>query len=266
MTQSKDTTFIDLSKSLTKGDRTQILFSQFEHFCPNKNVSKIENLATKGNDSSLGYPEICALFCRCSHFQTVGHIIFRNQPLRYLLSYLKTMYQSDDKNKFLTLVYMSLNQMEINVNNPNDMLFQILKSCNCDSTTKEIKRGREHTEIAGIEVSGETRYTEEVLYPRIKPNRHDVRREYITSLILKEFVVREARTSVYRLQHDVVKKMALIVFGTYHFDKLLQLSKPEELTTWVKEKIMKPNFAQGDIKPVLEIDGEQWRQYQGMLK
>lgn len=55
------------------------------------------------------------------------------------------------------------------------------------------------------------------------------------------------------------------MFGTYHFDKLLELSKPEELKTWVKEKNKTTIDAQGDIKPVLEINGEQWRQYQAMV-
>lgn len=66
-----------------------------------------------------------------------------------------------------------------------------------------------------------------------------------------------------RLQHDVIKRMTLIVFGTHHFDKLLELSEPEELKVWVKEKqIFDP---QGDIKPVLEIDREQWIQFQAKL-
>lgn len=47
----KETKFIDLSKSFTKGDRTQILSSQFDTFCRNKNFSKVETLAIeKGKD------------------------------------------------------------------------------------------------------------------------------------------------------------------------------------------------------------------------
>lgn len=65
----KEAKFIDLSKSLTKGDRTQILSSQFETFCSNEDFSKVENLAMVGNDSSLGYREICALISRCRAFQ-----------------------------------------------------------------------------------------------------------------------------------------------------------------------------------------------------
>lgn len=79
VTQERDIKFIDLSKSLTRGDRTQILSSQFEHFCPNKDFSRVENLAIKGKDNSLGYPEICALFCRCSYFQTSTSTLFKSR-------------------------------------------------------------------------------------------------------------------------------------------------------------------------------------------
>lgn len=66
-----DVRFINLTKKLTKGDRTQILHSQFEVFSPNENFSKVEQLALKGTGHSLGYPETCALFSRC--FQDVVH-------------------------------------------------------------------------------------------------------------------------------------------------------------------------------------------------
>lgn len=59
--------------------------------------------------------------------------------------------------------------------------------------------------------------------------------------------------------------MTLIVYGTHHFDKLLELSKPEELKAWVKEKQTQIFDRQGDIKPVLEIDREQWRQFEAKL-
>lgn len=229
-----DTKFIDLSKRLTRGDRTQILYSQFQTFCSKENFTKVENITKIGHENSLGYPEICALISRCSKFQKTP-VVFCYRPLGYLTSYLENMHLSH-KNKFIMLVYMSLNQMEIDVNNQHFMLFQILKSCNCDSTRKETKRGREQIEITGTEVTGETSYTEEVLYYRNKPKRSDRSGEDIISLIPMEFVNRVTGTSVYRLQHDVIKRMTLIVFGTYHFDKLLELSKPEELKTWVKKK------------------------------
>lgn len=60
--------------------------------------------------------------------------------------------------------------------------------------------------------------------------------------------------------------MTLVVFGTYHFDKLLTLCRSEELKSWVKEKNMMSIVAQGEIKPVLEIGEENWRQYQEKIK
>nr|XP_034314446.1 uncharacterized protein LOC117684829 [Crassostrea gigas] len=263
VTQEKDIKFLDLSNSLTRGDRTQILSSQFERFCPNKDFSKIENLALKGNDNSLGYPEICALFCRCNHFQTVGPSVFCNQPLRYLKSYLENMHQSDDNKKFLMFVYMSLDHMVINVNNQNDMLSGILESCNCtcDPTSKETKVETEQNELSGIDSTGERGNIEQGSFSRNLPKlkKHYKSKEYITSLIPEGFVIAD------RLQHDVIKRMTLIVYGTYHFDKLLELFKPEELKAWVKEKGMIPDVGLDDIKPVLEIDREQWRQFQAKL-
>lgn len=46
----------------------------------------------------------------------------------------------------------------------------------------------------------------------------------------------KADSSIYRLQHTVIKRMVLIVFGTHHFDKLLQYSKQEDLKGWIKVK------------------------------
>lgn len=43
---------------------------------------------------------------------------------------------------------------------------------------------------------------------------------------------------------------------------MLRLSKQEDLKSWVKKESMAPNVTEGDIKPVLEISGEKWRQYQ----
>ncbi|XP_065941830.1 uncharacterized protein [Magallana gigas] len=260
----KKTKFIDLSKSLTKGDRTQILSSHLLIFCPKIGFSQVEQLALKGNDHSLGYPEICALFCRCSHFQTVGLLAFCNQPLRYLKSYLEKKYRSNDKETFLMLVYMSLNKMKINVNDDKyDKLFELLESCNCDTFGDETKCKTEQNENTGIETTEETSNIQQGLSSKDKPKKHCKSKEDIPSFIPKEFVKKEA--SIYRLQHDVIKRMTLIVFGTYHFDKLLTLCNLEELRPWVKEKSNLPSMKQGDIKPILEISGEKWKQYQAML-
>ena len=124
----KDFKVINLNNRLTKGDRTQILNSYFTISCPNNDFSKIEDLATKGNNESLGYPEICVLFCRCDAFQKKKGVDFCKSPLRSLRYHLKEMYHSE-KNKFFTLVYMSLNQMEIDVENLDEMLFYELETC-----------------------------------------------------------------------------------------------------------------------------------------
>ena len=93
VTSDNEVKVINLNDRLTQGDRTQILNSHFNTFCPNKNFSKFEYLATKGRNASLGYPEICALYCRCEHFQKQGYI-FCSRPLRYLTLYLEKMYHS----------------------------------------------------------------------------------------------------------------------------------------------------------------------------
>ena len=119
---------INLIDILTKGDRTQILNSHFTFSCPNKDFSKIEDLATRGNNESLGYPEICFLFCRCDAFQKKKGVDFCKNPLRSLRDHLEEMYHSE-KNKIFMLVYMSLNQMEIDVDNLHEMLFHKLETC-----------------------------------------------------------------------------------------------------------------------------------------
>lgn len=108
--------FIDITKTFTKGDRTQILHSQLEVFSPNTNFRKVEQLALKGKDYSSGYPEIFVLVSRCRDFQIVGPLIFCNIPLEHLKRHLIGIYNYTDKGHILMLVYMSLNQMEINVN------------------------------------------------------------------------------------------------------------------------------------------------------
>lgn len=125
---TKDVRFIYLSKALTKGNRSQILRLQFETFCSSEEFDKVERLALAGKNHLLGYPEICTLFCRCSAFQNVGPVGFCNSPLDYLKRYLEDMYNSEGNEKFLMLVYMSLDQMAIDVTAPNDMLFEILRS------------------------------------------------------------------------------------------------------------------------------------------
>lgn len=225
-----DVKFINLSKSLTKGDRSLILRYQFYFLNPNEDFSKVEYLALKGKDKSLGYPEICALFSRCRVFQNVGPLVFCNRPLQNLKWYLEKMHSEKNK-KFLVLVYMSLNHMEINVTAPNEMLFEILGSCSCSTSS------RDSHEYA------------------------------LTTLLSEEFVIKDTNAPNFKLQHEVLKRMTLIVFGTHHFDKLLELSNPEDLKGWIKQKKNHcyPCERFGDMRPVLKIKREQWRQYQEIL-
>lgn len=244
--------FIDLSKSLTKGDRTQILSLQFRTLSPGKDFSKVEQLALKGNNHSLGYPEICALFCRCVSFQNAGPAVFCYRPLHYLKRHLQKMHDSEDNNKFLMLVYMSLNEMMIDLAASNDMLRDLLHIKKRNRNTKTLKQ-TDVQECADIEMHE----SEAIMY--------DMDREFLDSLLPGEFVVKEAN-GIYRLQHYVIKRMTLIVFGTYNFEKLLQISKREDLQGWIEEKkIISLSNPLIDIKPVLRIKGDLWEQYQSKM-
>lgn len=257
-----DVRFINLTKKLTKGDRIQILDSQFEVFSPNENFSKVEQLALKGTGHSLGYPETCALFLRCSAFQKIGPVVFCNRPLRYLKRQLEDMHYSEDSKNFLMLVYMSLNQMEIDFDTTNDMLNEILKSCKCGINKNDNSKTTQMKSL-GIKLRNVGDELNDSIFKSTLEEK-DRHKNYLTSLLSKEFVVKNADTSNYRLQHAVIKRMALIVFGTYHFDKLLEFSKQEDLKGWVKEKKINCNPCERlrDVKPVLEIKQDQWRQFQ----
>ena len=230
---------INLNDRLTKDDRTQILNSHFTISCPKKDFSKIEDLATNGNHESLGYPEICALFCRCDKFQKMKGAEFCKTPLRSLKLYLEEMYHSQ-QNKFLMLVYMSLNQMEIDVKNPNEMLLNELETCKSNKPKQADPLVGPVTEIVRLS-----------------------KVEDIQSLMSWEFVDKVPNASKYRLQHDVIKRMTLIVFGTFHFDKLLELSKREDTEGWIikNSKFTKEKMFFGDIYPKLFIPGDKWKQY-----
>ena len=52
--------------------------------------------------------------------------------------------------------------------------------------------------------------------------------------MLTHFVVRVPKTGKYRLQHDVIQRMTLIVFGTIHFEKFLEFSKRKDLEGWIE--------------------------------
>ena len=231
---------INLNDRLTKDDRIQILNSHFTISCPKKDLSKIEDLATKGQHESLGYPEICALCCRCEDFQKMKGTEFCNTPLRSLKNYLEEMYQYKP-NKFLMLVDMSLSQMEVDVENPNEMLLNELETCKSNNPEQADPLVGTVTEIVRL---GKV--------------------EDIHSLMSWEFVDNVPKTTKYRLQHDVIKRLTLVVFGTFYFDKLLKLSKPEDLEGWIKEKSLGTKLKNviGDIMPSLLVDGKTWMQHE----
>lgn len=250
-----DIKFIDVSKSLTKGDRTQILSSQFRSLHPEKDFSKVEQLALKGKDHSLGYPEICTLFCRCYEYQNVVPTVFCTRPLYFLKGYLEIMHNSKDNKKFLMLVYISLNKMMIDFKESNEMLHDLLfimkRNSNIRTFGPNNPSGAEIQECADIEMHG-------------AELKNDMSKEFLESLIPKEFVVKEEKENIYRLQHYVIKRMTLIVFGTYNFETLLKFSKQEDLQGWIEKSGFFSNPLT-DLKPVLEIKGNQWRQYQSKM-
>lgn len=253
--------FIDVSKSLTIGDRTQILSFQFRTFRPGEDFSKVEQLALKGNNNSLGYPEICALFCRCVSLQKAGPTVFCYRPLHFLKCHLQHMHDSEDNNKFLMLVYMSLNEMMIDLTASNDMLRDLLHIKKGNRNTRTFKptillSGADVQDCADIEMHE----SEALMYDM------DRDLEFLESLLPREFVVKEAKGTIYRLQHYVIKRMTLIVFGTYNFEKLLQISKREDLQGWIEEKkIFAVSNPFNDIKPVLRIKRDHWEQYQSKM-
>ena len=120
---------INLHDSLTKGDRSQILHAHFKYFCPDQDFSKIEDIALKNSTKSLGYPEMCFLFCRSKGlWEKPGPVIFFNRPLRHLKLYLQTIHHSTDRDKFLLLVYICLNEMEKDIDVSNKEILTFLES------------------------------------------------------------------------------------------------------------------------------------------
>lgn len=295
LSNRKGTKCVDLSKSFTKGDLNQILFSNFNHFCPNDDFSKFfEQIASKRKDNSLGYPEICALLCRCKNIPKMpSSLLFRNRPFQYLKSILEEMHLSDEKNKFMMLVYMSLNQMEINLNNQNDGFFELLESCNCNV---EPSKSNNQLEVPNTETSGgdanlitqipkefNTKTERKELLETVKVGETNVckpkelslytlskykqKSDFLPSIIPMEFADKLREKPIYRLQHGVIKRMALVVFGTHHFDKLLEYSKPEDLKGWIKEKKTLGDLLHKveETKPYLKIDGTKWSKYKDKI-
>ena len=120
---------INLHDILTKGDRSQILHAHFQYFCPDQDFSKIEQIALMKSTKSLGFPEIYLLYSRCKHLrERSGFVIFFNRPLRHLTSYLQTIHHSADRDKFLLVVYMCLNDMKKDIRVSNKEILTFLES------------------------------------------------------------------------------------------------------------------------------------------
>lgn len=132
------------------------------------------------------------------------------------------------------LVYISLNEMEINLNDSNDMLYDILESCthNKKRTSSTIENKNPHS--SGTKMSDSADIEEHEAPSRAEPIKYDRNKEFLDSLLLREFVVKETKGTIYRLQHYVIKRMTLIVFGTNDYGKLLTFSKREDLQGWIE--------------------------------
>lgn len=274
----RDKKRVDISKSITKGDENQILFTNFTFFCPNDDFSKFfEEVKSKRSKDPIGYPEICALLCRCRKNPGMpSPLLFRNSPLQHLKTILENMYHSNNNIKFMMLVYMSLNEREINVTVQNDGFDELLESCDCNDTPPKSNNQLEvpstdapgddanKTTSSGLEIVIQTQKGQKNVHKPEEsslsiPSKYKNRQDFLTSKIPMEFTDKVRGTSIYRLQHDVVKRMVLIVFGTHHFDKLLKFSKPEDLRGWIKKKKFLDKVK--DTEPYLKIDGNEWTQY-----
>ena len=140
------------------------------------------------------------------------------------------------------LLYLRLNQMEIDVENLDEMLFHELGT----------RKSNNHTQAKpSVDTKNEI------------VQQGEIDSENIISLISCK-IVDKVQISEYRLQHYVIKRMTLIVFGAFHFGILLELSKLEDLKGFFKEKDIGTwvENAVGDIIPLNIIGGGKWLQYQ----
>ncbi|XP_055998128.1 uncharacterized protein LOC125667376 [Ostrea edulis] len=205
--------------SLSPGDRNQILHSIFGHYNPKQAFGKVENIAS-GNELYLGYAETYTLLSRCRIFQTKpGPLLFSNRPLLYLKMYLERKCKSSE-------------EME-----RSEFVMLVFMSLN----KRTINLNKSNTELNELFMACDI----------------SLKNVQLSSIIPEEFVFREGE-GVYVLQHDVIQRMVLVVFGTYHFEKLVRFSSWHELPDWIKEKsrlniISKIMKSVNEIQPILEI-------------
>ncbi|XP_062591895.1 uncharacterized protein LOC134253387 [Saccostrea cucullata] len=212
-------------KDMSKGERIQILHTIFETYKRDTPFSTVEKVVSGFIDQYVGFPEICTLFFKCSEFQKHGAVFF-GRPLRYLASHLEKMcLDSNKKEQFLLLVYMSFNDMKIDISKSDQRLRKIYESCGLNNI------------------------------------------DFKSLLPPEEFVLKE-NSSVYVLQHEIIKRMSLITFGKFYFSEMLKFSSRKDLLGWIKHTKKTPfaSLSKGvkeasEMEPVLEINDEPWFEY-----
>ncbi|XP_062619806.1 uncharacterized protein LOC134281334, partial [Saccostrea cucullata] len=212
-------------KDMSNSERIQILHTIFEAYKPDTPSSTVEKVVSGFKDQYVGFPEICTLFFKCSEFQKHA-VVFFGRPLRYLASHLEKMcLDSNKKEQFLLLVYMSVNDMKIDINKSDHKLREIYASCGLNNID-------------------------------------------LKSLLPPEELVVKENSSVYVLQHGIIKRMSLITFGKFYFSELLKFSSRKDLLGWIKRKnttfmapLVKGAKEASEMEPVLEINNEHWIEY-----
>ncbi|XP_062591910.1 uncharacterized protein LOC134253400 [Saccostrea cucullata] len=218
---------IDLDwKNLSKGDRIQIFHTIFQFYNPDKPFSMVESFVSELDIIYVGFPEICTLFSKCSDFQKTGKIFF-SRPLRYLSSYLEKLCQTSNvKDKFLLLVYMSLNDMKIDVNKSNNKLWEMFRSCGLD--------------------------TDNVDLTSIIPMEFVVEEEPSVFVIQHEIIKRMTLITFGKLFFSELLKFS----SREDLEGWIKRRKKKILTPFVE-----CTHQASEIKPILEIGDEQWVEF-----
>lgn len=206
-------------ENLTAGDRVQIFRSKFEHYNPNTPFMEVEKEALKFHPVHVAYVETCTLLSRYRIFQTTpGPGHFFTRPLFYLKLHIEDMSQSK-KYQFLMLVFLSLIERKVDVNELTKQGTLYDELCkSCNLSTKNVEP---------------------------------------ISMIPEEFVFREEKGN-YVLEHDVIQRMVLVVFGAHHFDKLLKFHQWKSPPKWIKHGKTKSLRRDSEIEPTLYLSEDEW--------
>ncbi|XP_061178568.1 uncharacterized protein LOC133187227 [Saccostrea echinata] len=223
---------IDLNwKNLSKCDRIQIFHTIFQFHNPDKPFSIVEENVTRFKINSFGFPETCALFSKCSEFQkSKSGVLFFNRPLRYLSLYLEKMCQtSREKQKFLVLVYMSLNNMKIDMDKSNDKLWEIFRLCGLNTDSVRLKS--------------------------IIPWELVVKEEPSVYVLQHEVIKRITLITFGKLYFSVLLRLS----SQKDLDGWIKHKK----RTFIVTELLEVGTKQGsEMEPFLEIGDEQWIEYQ----